>query len=265
MRILVSNDDGIHARGIQTLAATLATKHSVTVVAPDRERSAMGHALTLHKPLRVDEIPPEHLLGSKVHKAFAVTGTPSDCVKIGLHTLMDDDPPDLIVSGINHGPNLGADVLYSGTVSAALEGALNNIPSVAVSLFNGHEKEANFQPGADFILDFIEDVHRTTLPPKTLINVNIPPVSREEFNGVRVTKLSTGVYQDVYEKRVDPRGYTYYWLAGELLKVEDETEETDVVAIRNQMVTLTPVRFDMTHHDWLEDCRRALQKTGHEI
>lgn len=255
-KILISNDDGIHALGLRTLAERLARQYQVYVVAPDRERSATGHALTLHKPLRVDPVD----LGSDIKEAYAVTGTPSDCIKIALNAVLDVRP-DVIVSGINHGPNLGADVLYSGTVSAALEGALNNMPSIAVSLLNGYDKNADFSHGAEFIADFIPTVVGARLPGKTILNVNIPAVPITDMTGVKMTTLGIRMYTDTYEKRVDPRNQVYYWLAGEIIDDSDEAPDSDVVAMRNNMVSITPVTFDMTNREVLQSHKGVFERS----
>jgi 5'-nucleotidase len=245
LKVLISNDDGIHANGIQTLAAKLAQRYEVYVVAPDRERSATGHALTLHKPLRVEEME----LKFPVAKAYAVSGTPSDCVKLALNALLDVKI-DVVVSGINHGPNLGSDVIYSGTVSAALEGAIHGIPSIAVSLVNGFEKMADFTHGADFICDFLPVAMKVGIPAKSILNVNIPAVSRHHFAGVKIAELGTRMYTDTYERRVDPRGGVYYWLAGEIIET-GESDESDVEAIRNNLVSISPVHYNLTNFNAL--------------
>jgi 5'-nucleotidase len=255
LKVLISNDDGIHATGIRTLAEHLARQYEVYVVAPDRERSATGHALTLHKPLRVDEIE----LGFKVAKAYAVTGTPSDCIKIALNALLDVRP-DIVVSGINHGPNLGADVVYSGTVSAALEGAMNKVPSVAVSLLNGYDKNADFRHGADFIANFIPHLLKTELPPKSIFNINVPAVPLSDIVGIKMTSLGVRMYTDTFEKRVDPRNQVYYWLAGEIVNDENESPDSDVVAMRNNMISITPVTFDMTNWEFMQANRELFEK-----
>lgn len=241
LKVLISNDDGIHANGIHTLSERLCRDFEVYVVAPDRERSAMGHALTLHKPLRIDEVDME----IPVAAAYAVAGTPSDCVKVALSTLLDM-PIDVVVSGINHGPNLGSDVIYSGTVSAALEGAILGKPSVAVSLLNGHNKAADFTHAAEYIARSLEKMVAGGMPEKTIYNVNFPAVSLHEVAGVKMTVLGTRMYTDTYEKRVDPRGGVYYWLAGEIIE-SGEAEDSDVEAMRNNMISITPVHIDMTH------------------
>ncbi|MEB3246159.1 MAG: 5'/3'-nucleotidase SurE [Vampirovibrionales bacterium] len=260
LRVLLANDDGIYARGLQTLAKTLAERPNqfeVFVSAPDRERSATGHALTLHKPLRVEPFDLSHL---GVKDAYSVTGTPSDCVKIALSQLFKGKI-DVVVSGINHGANLGADVLYSGTVSAAIEGAMYQLPSIAISLLEGHEPQADFTHGATFIADFLETLTHAHLPPKSIFNINIPPVARQDFNGVRVTKLGTHMYKDAFDKRLDPRGGAYYWLAGERPEPCDDTE-TDIYAIRTKAVTISPVQFDLTHFEAVKTLKPLLEKSS---
>jgi len=251
MRILISNDDGIQAAGIRTLAARLAYDHEVYVIAPERERSATGHALTLHKPLRLEEVN----LGFKVARAWETTGTPSDCVKIGLSEILQEKP-DLVISGINNGPNLGADVLYSGTVSAAMEGAVLGYPSVAISLNNGNDGLADYTFAADFMAKFLPKIKEINFPKKTILNINIPAIPTADISGIQITRLGTRMYTDSYEKRVDPRGKTYYWLAGEVIQKIEE-EGTDITAIRNNKISITPVTFEMTHKSVMPELEKA--------
>jgi 5'-nucleotidase len=248
MRILVSNDDGIEAPGIFHLSGALAQEHEVYVVAPDRERSAMGHALTLHRPLRAEPVE----LGNGVAGAWATSGTPSDCVKLAIGALMDT-PPDLVVSGINRGPNLGADVLYSGTVSAALEGCINGFPALAFSLASF--SDVGYERGAAFALELVRQIQARTLPPKFLLNVNLPALEGEAYRGVKVTKLGIRRYQDAFEKRVDPRGRTFYWLAGEAIET-GEAADSDVIAVRSNYVSVTPIQYDMTHYPMLDPVKQ---------
>ncbi len=252
MRILIANDDGIHAAGIHKLLENLTKEHEVYVIAPDRERSAAGHSLTLHTPLRVQEVP----LPYNVAKAWAISGTPGDCVKIGLNAILECRP-DLIISGINHGPNLGADVLYSGTVSAAMEGAVLGLPSIAVSLASGGDVDRkDFKYASDFISRFIPKIKEIKFPKKTILNINIPSVDEEDIAGVAITKLGTRMYTDAYEKRVDPRGKVYYWLAGEIITSEQDPG-TDIMAIRDNKISITPVTFEMTHEDIVPELENA--------
>jgi 5'-nucleotidase len=250
LKILVSNDDGIMAKGIQTLARTLAREHEVWMVAPETEQSATAHSLTLHKPLRVKEMD----FDFPVKMACAVVGTPSDCVKIALNALYTDIQFDAVVSGINHGPNLGSDVLYSGTVSAALEGAINGLPSIAISLVNGFEKLAEFHHGAEFILKFLPHALSLGIPEKSILNINIPAVDLDHMVGIQVSELATRMYTDTYEKRVDPRGGVYYWLAGEIIE-QNELPTSDVEAIRNNKVAISPVHFNLTNYAVLQNLK----------
>lgn len=265
MNILVSNDDGIFALGIRTLANTIAQAgHTVTVVCPDRERSATGHGLTIHKPIRAEQI--EGVFHSDV-KAWACSGTPSDCVKLALGAILPG-PPDYVLSGINHGGNLGTDVLYSGTVSAAMEGLIEGIPAIAFSLSSFAYQ--NFQPAADFAVKLLAQLEQHPLAQPMLLNVNIPPVEASAIQGVKVTQQGVRRYFDLFEKRTDPRGKTYYWLAGELLEeTEDDlnsdraelrsqpvsgsfasmkggTVAADVHAIRENYITITPLQYNLT-------------------
>jgi 5'-nucleotidase len=246
MRVLISNDDGIYALGVRALANGLAEAgHQVTVVCPDRERSATGHGLTLHQPIRAEMV--ESVFHPSV-QAWACSGTPSDCVKLALWALLDS-PPDLVLSGINHGSNLGTDVLYSGTVSAAMEGVIEGIPAIAFSLCSFSAR--NFQPAALFAQSLVAQIAQHPLPELLLLNVNIPPVEQEKIAGVAVTRQGIRRYVDVFEKRIDPRGKTYYWLAGEVLEEVETTNlpdqlPTDVEAIRENYITITPLQYNLT-------------------
>lgn len=248
MRILISNDDGISAPGIAALAAALALENDVYVVAPDRERSATGHALTLHKPLRAEP----YALERGVKGAWAVTGTPSDCVKLAIGAILSE-PPELIVSGLNRGPNLGNDVLYSGTVSAALEGAINGFPAIAFSLATF--SDIGYERAAEFALNLVRQIGSRSLPPKFLLNVNLPALQDEGYKGVKVTKLGVRKYKDSFEERHDPRGRTHYWLAGEAQE-EGEDHDSDVVAVRNNFVSITPIQYDLTHYPMLDPIKQ---------
>ncbi|MBR8828495.1 MAG: 5'/3'-nucleotidase SurE [Gomphosphaeria aponina SAG 52.96 = DSM 107014] len=249
MKILISNDDGIFALGMRTLANTLAQAgHQVTVVCPDRERSATGHGLTIHQPIRVE------IVDSLFHPlvtAWSCSGTPSDCVKFALSAVMDT-PPDFVLSGINHGSNLGTDVLYSGTVSAAMEGTLEGITSIALSLASFTSRE--FQPAADFALTLINKLTEQPLKQATLLNVNIPPVKREAIAGAILTRQGLRRYIETFAKRIDPRGKSYYWLAGEVVEDLEQPEHihlpghipTDVQAIQENYITITPLQYNLT-------------------
>ncbi|MGI0490946.1 5'/3'-nucleotidase SurE [Alkalinema pantanalense CENA528] len=248
MRLLISNDDGIFAIGVRTLANTLAVAgHEVTVVCPDRERSATGHGLTLHQPIRANLV--EGIFHPQV-TAWSCSGTPSDCVKLALWSLLDH-PPDFVVSGINHGANLGTDVLYSGTVSAAMEGVIEGIPSIAMSLTSF--AATDFQPAADYAQTLLAQLAHHPLPELILLNVNVPAVAAEQIKGAIVTRQGIRRYIEVFEKRQDPRGKTYYWLAGEAIEEVDDPDAnhaipSDVEAIRQNFITITPLQYNLTAH-----------------
>ncbi len=235
MRILISNDDGIESEGLTALEEKLRKLGEICTVAPERVQNSMSHALTLHRPLRVTEISPNR---------FSVDGTPTDCVKLALTGLLPVRP-DLVVSGINKGPNMGDDVIYSGTVSAAIEGTLLGIPSMAVSLVA--VKDFAFEPAADFTTKLASRILEKGLPPGTLINVNVPPVPVHELKGWRLTRQGKRHYAENVVERVDPRGKKYYWIGGDDLGFAKE-EGTDCMAVHEGFISVTPLHADMTNH-----------------
>jgi 5'-nucleotidase len=248
-KILVSNDDGIFALGVRTLANTLAKAgHDVTVVCPESERSATGHGLTLHQPIRAEVV--DSIFNSEV-TAWSCSGTPADCVKFALSAVLDRRP-DFVVAGINHGSNLGTDILYSGTVSAAMEGTLEGIPSIAVSLCSFTSQE--FQPAADFVVGLLDKLSDRPILQPTLLNVNVPPLSTQDIAGVKITRQGLRRYIESFEKRLDPRGKSYYWLAGEVIEDIEQPQHiylppqlpTDVWAIRQNYITITPLQYNLT-------------------
>ncbi len=242
MRILLSNDDGIYAPGLGTLARILAQEsHEVYVCAPDRQRSATGHSLTLHKPLRVEHA---HLDGP-VAGAWSTTGTPADCVKLAVSELLQE-PPDVVISGINSGPNLGSDILYSGTVAAAMEAAFMDLPSIAVSARKG--EPAVYLTAARFISRFLTTFKQAPRSKRGLININIPAVPEAEIKGVKLCQLGVRLYNDTFEKRSDPNGRDYYWLSGQAIE-DTEAEDSDVFAVNSGYIAVTPVLFNMTDLD----------------
>ncbi|MDD2420537.1 MAG: 5'/3'-nucleotidase SurE [Heliobacteriaceae bacterium] len=245
MRILLTNDDGIGAPGIKALGKALANWAEIFVVAPEEERSATGHGITVHKPLRVEKVT---LFGPNVH-SWAINGTPTDCVKLAVEMLLDK-PPNLIVSGINKGPNLATDVLYSGTVSAAIEGVIYGFPSVAVSVAGWENLE--YQVAAKFSRDLCEQIYQSHLAPDTLLNVNVPNIVPDKIKGIQVTKLGSRRYQNIFDKREDPRGRVYYWMAGEV-KDLDAGHGTDIWAIKNGYISVTPIHFDLTKHQLIKE------------
>lgn len=240
MRILLTNDDGIEAPGIQALWQSLHNIAEVTVIAPDSERSATSQAITVHQPIRVDR----YCITEPPLCAWRIGGTPTDCVKIAVETLLPERP-DVVVSGINLGPNLGTDILYSGTVSAAIEGALYGIPSIAVSL--DCWQDADFSVAAEYTAGLVQTLMQKQLPPNTLLNVNVPAVSAAKIAGVAVTKLGVRQYANTFERRQDPRGRVYYWMGGQLIDNDNEPD-TDIVAVKENKISVTPVHFDLTNH-----------------
>lgn len=235
MIILVSNDDGVRAAGIRALVAALESVGEVWVVAPDREQSAASHSLSLHRPLRVEE------LGSR---RFAVDGTPTDCVNLAINGILPTRP-DLVVSGINHGANMGDDITYSGTVSAAMEGTLLNVPSIAVSL--AWKEELDFSAAAQFAQRLARSVLEHGLPRDTLLNVNVPPLPASELRGYLVTRQGKRKYGDAIVEKVDPRGKKYYWIGGEDLGFI-AAEGTDFTAVEGGYISVTPLHLDLTNY-----------------
>ncbi len=244
MRLLLSNDDGIFAPGIRTLADTLVQAgHEVMVVCPDRERSATGHGLTIFDPIRAELV--TNLFDPRV-KAWACSGTPSDCVKLALGALIDPWP-DYVVSGINQGSNLGTDILYSGTVSAAMEGVIEGIPSLALSLASFTVRE--FEPAAQFAASLLQELATNPLPQALLLNVNVPALPKAEIAGAVITRQGLRRYHDQFQKRVDPRGKTYYWLAGEVIEEVSQGDcphLTDVQALQQNQISITPLNYNLT-------------------
>lgn len=235
-KILVTNDDGVFSAGIKSLAEVLSEIADVIVVAPDREQSASGHALTLHRPLRIRPLE---------ENWYSVDGTPTDCVNLAILWLLKDDPPDLVCSGINFGTNLGDDVTYSGTVSATFEGTLLGVPSVAFSQQIG--RHFSFDRGARYAAELVTELLAMELPEDLLLNVNIPAGPIE---GVRFTRLGRRRYnQSVIEKQ-DPRGRNYYWIAGQ--PEWEEEEGTDFDAMSHGCVSVTPLHLDLTDYRGLE-------------
>jgi len=237
-RILVTNDDGIFSEGIERLAAALADVGEVFTVAPDQERSAAGHSLTLHHPLRAK------LVGER---RWSVDGTPTDCVNWGALHLLKDRKPQLLVSGINVGLNLGDDVTYSGTVSAAFEGTLIGIPSVAIS--QEIETGFTFDAAAAFARRLAERLLGHGLPAGTLVNVNVPA---GETRGVRVARLGKRRYGELVVEKADPRGRPYYWI-GSTIPVGEPEEGTDITAIAEKYISMTPLHLDLTAYQAMSD------------
>ncbi len=246
MKILVCNDDGIDAPGIYALVLALKEIAEVTVVAPITEQSAVGHGITMQIPLRV-------LKFNKNNEFFgyAVNGTPADCVKIGIRNLMSE-PPDLVISGINHGSNTAINIIYSGTVSAAREAAIMDVPAIAISVTNHSAK--NFQYAGKIARHLALKLFKKNIPPGTLLNVNVPDLPENEINGIRLTKQGKSKWDDIYEQRTDPYGREYYWLTGSLLEVDTDLD-TDQASVRKNYVSVTPIHFDLTDYETYENMK----------
>jgi 5'-nucleotidase len=247
MRILVTNDDGVHADGIFALKVALEPLGEVFVVAPERPRSAAAHAITLHKPVRLSKVALRD--GSD---AYAISGTPADCVVLGTQAVMDGRT-DLVVSGINHGPNLGWDVHYSGTVAAAKEAAMTGHPAIAISVAS-YGLNLDYCTAAAYASVLAKHIAQNPLPIGTVINVNVPYLPASEIAGVAVTFQGPRQYVDRFERRVDPAGRDYYWLGGTLADARSP-EGSDVRAISESKISVTPLQLDATAYDMLSEMR----------
>ncbi len=239
--ILVSNDDGVEAPGIKALAAELRKIGSVTVVAPNRERSAASHSLTVDVPLRANEI---------ATGVVSVVGTPTDCVLLAIKNLLAE-PPDVVVSGINRGPNVGDDVTYSGTVAAAMEATILGVPAIAVSLDHGESGNYDYACAARIARELTLLVLENGLPSGTLLNVNVPNVPEREILGIEVARQGKQTYEDSIVPKSDPRGRKYYWIGG-YASVHDGQADTDIAAVKAGRVSVTPVHLDLTDYDAME-------------
>ena len=237
--IFVTNDDGIDSAGLKALASALESIDEVYIVAPDRERSAIGMAITLHRPLRAKQM---------TDRAYAVDGTPVDCVDLAVSALLPERPK-LLVSGINHGQNLGHDIHFSGTVAGAKKGTFLGIPSIAISLVSA--PIYRYETATSIACRIAKQVITNGLPDQTLLNINVPNCPLSEIQGIEITRQDLGTYSAQAIKRLDRRGKAYYWIGGEREKV-DQREDTDLNAIREQRVSITPVQLDFTAHDLIE-------------
>jgi len=243
MNILLTNDDGIHAQGLWALYKIFSPQHSVTVVAPDRERSAVGHGISLHQPLRKTK-----LQINNGFQGYAISGTPADCIKMGLMEILDQKP-DLVLSGINLGANVGINVNYSGTVAAAREAALYKVPAIAVSIEG--DSLMNYDEAALFTAKLAENVFQKGLPLGTILNVNIPDIPMDKVTGIRISRQSTDLYVEYLDKRVDPRNRAYYW-HGHVPQTSLNNPDVDAVALSENFISITPMKCDMTDYSMLE-------------
>ena len=246
MKILLSNDDGVHAKGISTLYEALSKIANVTVIAPDRNCSGASNSLTLLNPLRATQLD---------NGFYSVNGTPTDCVHLGVNQLLDEEP-DLVVAGINNGANLGDDTLYSGTVAAATEGRHLGLPAIAVSLCS--KKEAYYETAAEVAVKIIKQLSSHPLPKDQIININVPDIPLAELKGIKVTRLGARHKADTMTKQIDPWGRSIFWY-GSLGSESDAGEGTDFYAVNQGYAAVTPLKVDMTAHEsidamssWLE-------------
>jgi len=242
MLILLTNDDGIQAPGILAMWRELSSDHDVHVVAPETVQSATGHGITLSTPLLTSRVTIENGF-----TGTAVDGRPADCVKLAVAKLLPR-APDLVISGINAGANVGINVVYSGTVAAAIEAAFLGLPSIAVSLYLRSDVPTNFAKSAKIGGDVVEQIWKAGIKPGQIVSVNIPALQADEHpTGVRVVRQCTRPWADTYEKRTDPRGREYFWNSS-VFTLGDTEDDTDVAALRDKYVTITPLQFDLTHH-----------------
>jgi 5'-nucleotidase len=241
--VLLTNDDGINARGLLALKKELARIGQVWVVAPDREQSATSHSLTLQHPLRINKVG---------ERFYSVDGTPTDAVMLAVHAILKKRP-DILISGINHGPNMGDDVSYSGTVAAAMEGTILDIPSIAVSNVNWDAR--HFEPAARFVKKLARFVLKNGLPKYTFLNVNVPD-KRQAATRHKITRLGKRVYSDVVIEKIDPRGRNYYWIGEQTPIWEKKADDTDFAATQKGYISITPLHLDMTDYKALEEIER---------
>lgn len=248
MRILVSNDDGVNSEGLDSLAVSLRELGEVVVVAPDRDQSAASHSLSLHRPLRIERIS---------ESIYSVDGTPTDCINLAVNGLLKDQKPDLIVSGINKAANLGDDITYSGTVSAAMEGTLLKIPSIAISL--DAKENFKFKTAKHYAQIISKYVLENGLPDDTLLNINVPNLDLGKVKGIKVTKQGKRLYDEAVVEKTDPRGKEYYWIGGNELGYVD-MKNSDIVSVIEGYVSVTPIKLDLTDYNYLsklcEDMKR---------
>ena len=233
--ILVTNDDGVHAPGIIALSNAMVALGKTYIVAPDRERSAAGHSLTLHRPLKAENIR---------ENVFSINGTPTDCVTLGINKLLPQKP-DLVVSGINRGANLGDDITYSGTVSAAIEGTIFGIPSIAFSLIS--DKQYYYETASFLATKIASYVLEHSLPFDTLLNVNVPNIPRQQIKGIKITRQGKRIYENSIQETFNPWGEKYYWIGGGRTFWE-HGDEADMEAVQQNYVSITPIHLDLTNH-----------------
>jgi 5'-nucleotidase len=247
--ILISNDDGITSHGIRTLVEVMQQVGEVVVVAPNKPQSGMGHAITIGEPLRLNS---SNIFGSV--EAYECSGTPADCIKLGKHHVLKGRQPDLVVSGINHGSNASISILYSGTMSAAVEGAIEGIPSIGFSI-DDFSHTADFSHTIDYIKQIAQSVLANGLPKGTALNVNLPKKSDEPIKGIRICRQTNGKWHEEFEKRQDPYGRSYFWMDGYFVNFDKGQTDTDIWAIENNYVSIVPCQYDMTAYNVIEQMK----------
>jgi 5'-nucleotidase len=247
--ILVTNDDGVFSKGILSLTETMLLHGDVVVVAPDKPQSGMGHAVTINNLLRMNKVKYPH----DVHSAYSCSGTPVDCVKLAISKILHRKP-DLLVSGINHGSNSSINVIYSGTMSAAVEGAVENIPSIGFSLC-AHGDDIDFSASQTIVDQIVKEALKNGIPEGTCLNVNIPEGPIKNIKGIKVCSQAKAYWEDNFDMRKDPSGKPYYWLTGEF-KNFDERAETDEMALKNNFVSVVPVHYDLTAYQALSAIKK---------
>ncbi len=250
MNLLLTNDDGIFAEGLWALWDQFSPNHTVHVIAPNRERSAVGHGITLHTPLRVEWV---DVNGRG--KGLAVSGTPVDCVKLGIIEILEKKP-DMVISGINPGANIGVNLNYSGTVSAAKEAALYGIPSIAVSIHGRSGR--HYHDAATFIETLSRDVFQKGLPFGTFLNVNLPDYPLPQIAGIRISRQAISMFSEYFERRTDPRNQPYFWQGCDTHH-NHHSSDTDSAAICENYISITPVKCDMTDYTFMEDLKSRIQ------
>ncbi len=251
--ILITNDDGFTAPGIMALVKAVEEFGALMIVAPDKPQSGMGHAITINNPLRIHKT---HYFEN--HRAYNCSGTPVDCVKIGIYKLEQENrKPDLILSGINHGSNVSTNVLYSGTMSAAIEGALFGIPSIGFSLLD-YDLEADFSVTQHFVKKIVKQALANKMKEGTCLNVNVPKLTLSEIKGIKVAKQARAFWDDTFEERLDPLNKQYYWLAGEF-KNQDTGTDTDIWALENGYVSIVPTQYDLTAYNTLNETKEMFE------
>ena len=246
--ILITNDDGAEAKGLHSLIDAMQQLGKVTVVAPEEAQSGMSQAITVKHPLRIKK------KNIKGYEIYTVNGTPADCVKLAMHRLLDKTP-DLVVSGINHGGNASTSVLYSGTMGAALEGSLYQVPSIGFSLLS-FDSDADFTGAKKYALKIAGKVLANGLPKSICLNVNVPNVEADKLNGIKICRQNHGYWREEFERRLDPAGREYFWLTGTYHNTEPDADDTDEWALKNNYVSIVPTQTDLTCHETLKQIQQ---------